>query len=97
MACTLFSPVWFSTRALNLLPIDSIGHYYTLHRERENVWVQLDDQTITRSVGSKVAIDRLQRHAYLCLYKAVEGPKANGEPNDPGLTMSDVETKIAAK
>ena len=49
-----------------------IGHYYTLYRERNNQWVQLDDQLITRGINTKMAMDRMQQHAYLCLYKAVQ-------------------------
>ena len=34
---------------------ETIGHYFTFHRERDNQWVQLDDQLITRGINTKMA------------------------------------------
>ena len=82
---------------------ETIGHYYTMFRERDNQWVQLDDQNSTRGLSTKVAKDRLQRHAYLCLYKAVQkdqkenskGQSAKKSDPEPAVNGKQNGAKVA--
>ena len=48
---------------------ETMGHYYTLHREQKDVWTQLDDETISRPLTDDAAQEMLAPFAYLLVYK----------------------------
>jgi len=48
------------------------GHYYTLLREGNNVWVQLDDESVYRGLTNEHAECKINEFAYMCIYKAIK-------------------------
>lgn len=48
------------------------GHYYTLVREQDDLWVQLEDATIRRSLTNENVQELMRSYAYLCTYQAVD-------------------------
>lgn len=53
----------------------SYGHYYALLNRPANdqqLWVQLDDETVDEKVSKSTAIDWLRDYAYLCIYQLDE-------------------------
>ena len=71
------------------------GHNYTLFREADNQWVNLDDGAIRGPLTDDAAHDRLQSYAYLCIYEAVAPvPTASLEPVSKQESKSSKEMTV---